>query len=163
MARTPHPMIVVLAGEPDVEARAQALATMAHAGQVDLAGQPYIGHPARVAARCSSSSARIVAWLHDVVEDTPVTLDEVEALFGPEIRAAVDALTIRRPRRGEPGAKEGLAEYLARVKVNPIALEVKRADIADNSVPARCAALKDCTRRWLERKHARMLALLDAP
>ena len=67
-----------MAYSTDVE-RAKALALRAHAGQVDRAGEPYAGHPARVAARVRTDEARVVAWLHDVVEDTDVTLAEIEA------------------------------------------------------------------------------------
>jgi guanosine-3',5'-bis(diphosphate) 3'-pyrophosphohydrolase len=54
--------------------RAIAIAAEAHAGQLDKADQPYILHPLRVLLRVSSESERIAAVLHDVVEDTPVTL-----------------------------------------------------------------------------------------
>ena len=75
---------------------ALALAALAHKGQYDLAGAPYICHPMRVALAQTDERARIVAILHDVVEDTPVTYEDLaEAGFGAEIIAAVEALTKR--------------------------------------------------------------------
>jgi (p)ppGpp synthase/HD superfamily hydrolase len=136
------------------EEQALSLARAAHAGQVDKLGQPYIEHPARVAARLPEADeiGRTVAWLHDVVEDTGVTLEQLAADFGPEVAAAVDALT-RRPGEGEA--------YYARVKDNPVALRVKRADIADNLDPDRTARLSPLVRARLAGKYARALELLS--
>ncbi len=105
--------------------KARALALRAHAGQVDRAGEPYAGHPARVAARMQTDEARVVAWLHDVVEDTGVTLAEIGEAFGPETAAAVDAITHR--------GGEAWGDYLFRVKANPVAAAVKVSDLIDNS------------------------------
>lgn len=133
------------------------LALTAHAGQVDKAGAPYIGHVARVAARVpegpDSDAARVVALLHDVVEDTDVTLAEVEAQFGADIAQAVEALTRRKSEPGEA--------YYARVRNNPLALIVKRADIADNADPARLSLLPEETRDRLTRKYATARAALE--
>ena len=60
-------------------AAARALAEERHRGQVDKAGQPYIGHPARVACRLSGEDEQVVGWLHDTVEDTGLSLAEVRA------------------------------------------------------------------------------------
>ena len=119
----------------------------AHAGQVDKSGQPYIGHPARVAARVRGDDfAEAAAWLHDVVEDTDVTLDDLRRDFPDELVAAVDALT--RRRHEEPD------DYYARVRRNPLALRVKAADLADNSDAARLAALPPDTQARLRAKYA---------
>lgn len=116
---------------------------------MDKSGQPYIGHPARVAARTrdqgDGNQVEAVAWLHDVVEDTEVTLADVESAFGVEIAQAVDAMT-RRPDE-EPD------RYYARVADNPIALRVKRADIADNLDPERTARLDPATKARLAAKY----------
>ena len=113
-----------MAYSTDIEA-ARALATAAHAGQVDKAGLPYITHPERVASRLESPAARVVGWLHDTVEDTDVTLSDIEARFGPETAAAVDAVSRR------PG--EAWEDYLKRVKADPVARQVKISDLIDNS------------------------------
>lgn len=142
-----------LSGERAV-ATAALIATLAHSGQVDKAGQPYVDHPRRVAARVFEHGplAEAVAWLHDVVEDTPVTLEAVEQAFGPQVAAAVDAIT-HRP--GEPRTA-----YYARVRSNPVALVVKDADIDDNTDPLRLAALDPALASRLQVKYAAARASL---
>ncbi|GAA0760933.1 HD domain-containing protein [Ideonella azotifigens] len=105
--------------------RAIEIAAAAHAGQVDKAGQPYILHPLRVMLRVSGEHARMAAVLHDVVEDTDVTLARLAAEgFAPEVVAAVEALTKR------PGETRMAAA--ARAAVDTIARSVKLADNAEN-------------------------------
>jgi (p)ppGpp synthase/HD superfamily hydrolase len=137
----------VTIGEADVH-RAQVLAASAHHGQVDKAGRPYIEHPKRVFGHLVNPSAEesVVAWLHDVVEDTEVRLEDVENAFGSQVATAVDAIT-RRP-------DETNLDYYARVKANPIALTVKTADLADNTDPERLQLLPPEVRARLEAKYA---------
>lgn len=105
--------------------RAIAIAAMAHAGQVDKAGQPYILHPLRVMLRMEDELERIVAVLHDVVEDTPVTLEQLAREgFSEEILQAIEALTKR------PG--ETRLQAAVRAAQHPVARRVKLADVADN-------------------------------
>lgn len=112
--------------------RAIAIATQAHAGQVDKAGEPYIEHPLRVMRAMTTEPERIVAVLHDVVEDTTVTLEQLrDEGFSEDVLAAVDALTKR------PG--ESRMQAAARAKLNPIARRVKLADNADNQDMTRIA------------------------
>lgn len=108
----------------DVET-AKALAEKLHAGQVDKSGKPYIDHPRRVASRLDTLEEKVVGWLHDTVEDTGLSLAEVERIFGRETAWAVDAIT---HREDEPWER-----YLMRVKENPIARQVKISDLIDNS------------------------------
>jgi (p)ppGpp synthase/HD superfamily hydrolase len=105
-----------------------------------------------VAARVEADEARAVAWLHDVVEDTAVTLDDLAAQFPAEVVQAVRVLTRRDDDRGE--------EYYRRVRANPLALAVKLADIADNTDPARQADLDPATRRRLAAKYRHARAVL---
>lgn len=134
---------------------AVALATEAHEGQTDKAGQPYIGHPLRVMARVDTDDARIVAVLHDVLEDTPVTAADLIALGCPaEVVAAVDALSKR------PG--ETLEESMRRVAEHPLAVVVKHADLDDNSDPQRLEALPPAVADRLRDKYRRSRELLDA-
>ncbi|WP_261331571.1 HD domain-containing protein [Maritalea mobilis] len=128
------------------------LAFHAHAGQVDKAGNPYITHLVRVSASLSDRDARVVALLHDVLEDTATTAEDLAAKFPPDICAAVEAITKR------PG--EGYDTYLARVAANPISREVKLADMADNADPARLAALDPAERARLTEKYATARTLL---
>jgi (p)ppGpp synthase/HD superfamily hydrolase len=132
----------------DLVDRARELATAAHEGQVDKADAAYIGHPARVAARLPDDPlACAAAWLHDVVEDCDVTLDDLRAQGFPEpVVLAVDALTRRDGE--EPGT------YYRRVAADNLALKVKYADLADNSDPERLAALDQPTRERLIAKYA---------
>ena len=134
---------------------AERLAVKAHAGQVDKAGAPYIDHPRRVAARLDTDDGRAVAWLHDVIEDTIVTANDLRRAGLPDrVLAAVEALT---HRRGEPRDL-----YLARVAADPLATAVKQADVADNADPTRLALLDDPTRRRLEATYAETLLRLRA-
>lgn len=113
--------------------RAIAIAAAAHAGQVDKGGEPYILHPLRVMLRMQSGPERIVAVLHDVVEDSDVTLEILGAEgFSPEVLAAVDALTKRRG--------ESRLDAARRAKNDRIALAVKLADNAENMDLSRIAA-----------------------
>ena len=122
-------------------AAARTLAERRHAGQVDKAGVPYITHPQRVAGRLESPEAQVVGWLHDTVEDTGLTLQEVEAQFGPATAAAVDAVSRREG--------EDWDAYLRRVKANPVARRVKISDLIDNSNLSRIprVAMKDVERQ----------------
>ena len=105
--------------------RAIEIAARAHAGQVDKAGQAYILHPLRVMLRMKSAHERMAAVLHDVVEDTPVSLQQLVAEgFAPEVIAAVEALTKR------PG--ESRMDAARRAAADPVARQVKLADNAEN-------------------------------
>ena len=132
--------------------RAFEIAFAAHAGQRDKAGEAYIAHPVRVASRLKDRAAQVVALLHDVVEDTDVTLDDLARDFDAQIVAAVDAITKRDG--------EGYESYLARVAENALALEVKRADLAGNSDPERMARLTPEARTRLELKYAKAREVL---
>jgi (p)ppGpp synthase/HD superfamily hydrolase len=135
-------------------ADAVALATSAHDGQVDKSGRPYIGHPLRVMASVEGEHAQMAAVLHDVIEDTTVTAEDLTARGCPS--DVVDAVVALSHLPGEPQE-----DYLRRVAANPLALLVKRADIADNLSPARMARLDEATRARLEIKYATALRLLD--
>ena len=120
---------------------AKAWAARWHEGQRDKAGKPYVTHPERVAGRLSAPEEQVVAWLHDTVEDTGLTLREIENTFGPETAAAVDAISRR------PG--EEWEDYLRRVKQNEVARKVKISDLIDNSNLSRIPAvtLRDVDRQ----------------
>ncbi|WP_411349374.1 HD domain-containing protein [Paenibacillus sp. WLX2291] len=110
--------------------RAIIVATRAHSGQTDRAGQPYILHPLRVMLKMSSEEARIVAVLHDVLEDTDVTAHDLAAEgFSEEIVDAVQAMSRREG--------EDYHDFVRRAKQNSIARTVKIADIEDNMDPSR--------------------------
>jgi (p)ppGpp synthase/HD superfamily hydrolase len=134
--------------------RAIAIAAEAHAGQLDKAGQPYILHPLRVMLRMTSVEERIVAVLHDVVEDTEVTLEVPRAEgFLPEIISAVDALTKRQG--------ESRVDAAYRAKQDPIARLVKLADNAENMDLSRIAEPKERDFARLEEYKIVRSVLLD--
>ena len=111
--------------ESKIVSKALEIATRAHRGQHDKAGKPYINHPKAVARMLGTEETQTVALLHDVVEDTSVTLDELkEAGFSDDIITAVDSLTHR--------AGEAREEYIMRVSKNPLATMVKLADLKHN-------------------------------
>jgi len=113
--------------------RAIQIAAVSHAGQVDKAGQPYILHPIRVMLRLTGEHERMAAILHDVVEDTPVTLESLAAEGFPQaVLDAVQALTKL------PG--ESRIAAARRAAVNPIARAVKLADNAENMDLSRISA-----------------------
>jgi (p)ppGpp synthase/HD superfamily hydrolase len=134
--------------------QAIALAAKAHEGQVDKAGSPYILHPLRMMLRLEDPAERIVAVLHDVVEDCGVTLERLrQEGFSEAIIAAVDAVTRREPETYE--------EFVARAAGNAIGRRVKLADLEDNSDLSRIA---DPGPRDFERleKYRRAIATLRA-
>ncbi|HET9834178.1 MAG TPA: hypothetical protein VFP91_20785 [Vicinamibacterales bacterium] len=129
--------------------RALALAERAHAGQVDKAGAPYIEHVRRVVTAVAPDGmlAQVVAALHDVVEDTALTMGDL-ANFGVPADAleAIDALTHR------PG--ESYEDAVARAAAHPIARLVKLADNADNADEGRLSMLSPHLADRLRAKYA---------
>ncbi|MBD2187818.1 HD domain-containing protein [Pseudanabaena mucicola] len=102
-----------------------AIATKAHEGQVDKAGKPYIAHPLMVMAQMDSLESKIVAILHDAIEDSELTIkDLVSEGFPSSITEAIAAITKLEG--------ESYADYISRVKSNPIATKVKIADLKHN-------------------------------
>ena len=110
--------------------RAIEIAVEAHAGQVDKAGQPYILHPLRVMLAQTTDEARIVGVLHDVIEDSDWTINDLRhQRFGQPILEAVWALTRRKD--------EEYSAYVERAGANPLSRSVKLADLRDNMRPDR--------------------------
>src|SRR3954452_19997742 len=102
--------------------KALQIAAKSHEGQTDKVGQPYLLHPLRVMNSVEGEEARIVAVLHDVIEDTAITEDDLRREgFSEAVIAAVLCLT---HRKGEP-----YAGYVVRCKGNDIARRVKLADL----------------------------------
>ena len=102
-----------------------SLATEAHKGQKDKNGAPYILHPLRVMARVQSETEKIVAVLHDTIEDTDYTIENLKKNgYSKEVLEAIDCLTKRD--------NEDYNNYVKRCKSNPIAQKVKIADLENN-------------------------------
>ncbi len=138
--------------------RAVAIAATAHLGQFDSAGAPYVFHPLRVMARAATAAERMVAVLHDVVEDTAWTLQALrEEGFPSEVVAAVDRLTRREG--------EAYDDYIERVAGDALAARVKVHDLDDNLDRARFVAPTDEDEARFaryERARRRLLDVLGA-
>lgn len=116
--------------------KALEIAARAHAGQRDKEGLSYILHPLRVMQHVHGEAAQIVAILHDVVEDTSISLDNLRAAgFSSDVVAALECVTHHRD--------EPYADYVVRCANNPVARQVKLADLQDNSQLSRAILRRD--------------------
>lgn len=131
--------------------QAIGLATSCHQGQVDKAGRPYIEHPLRVMNAVEGEVEKIVAVLHDTLEDTTITVEEIDASFGAEVAQAIVALT----RSGD----EDYFDFIRRVKQNEIAAKVKIADLQDNMDLSRLSVVMEKD-RIRQAKYEKALAML---
>ena len=136
----------------DETKKALKLCFEAHKNQVDKSGLPYVFHPFHVAEQMTDEATTIVALLHDVVEDTDYTLEDLAAEgFGKDILEAVALMTHEDD--------VPYLDYVAKLKDNPIARAVKLADLAHNSDLSRIGEIDDETRERLE-KYQKAIALL---
>ena len=127
------------------------LAVGAHRGQGNRGGHPYVLHPLRVMLRMDSEMERMVAALHDLIEDTSYTSEDLVRLGYPEVVVrAVECLTRR--------ASETYEQFITRVKQDPLARRVKIADLEDNLDLGRMSRPSE---RDLERAEKYRLALVD--
>ena len=122
----------------DPIATADAIAAEAHAGQVDKAGMPYVGHVRRVASYVdpADTDAVVAALLHDIIEDTGINAAELRDRGIAQ--AAIDAIELLTRRSDQP-----TSGYYQRISEHPTAREVKLADLADNTDPDRLATLPE--------------------
>lgn len=111
--------------------KALRIAYAAHAGQLDKCGAPYIFHPAHVAEQMDDEASTCVALLHDVVEDSDITLDDLAREFPPEVVEGVRLMT------HDP--EVDYLDYVRAIRGNPLATKVKLADLAHNSDETRFA------------------------
>ena len=113
--------------------KALRLAYDAHQGQFDKSGIPYIFHPLHLAEQMEDEISCCCALLHDVAEDTEITLEQLSQEFPAEVIEVLRLLT----------HAEGVAygDYVRAIKANPIAVKVKLADIAHNSDHSRFAGM----------------------
>lgn len=133
------------------ENRAYQLSAKAHAGQIRRDGEAYFAHVCRVAANFKAQSDEIiVAWLHDVVEDSEISLDLIETYFGRDIATAVDAITRR--------AGETYQQYIFRCSENRLATIVKIADLRDHLAAERVQNIPES----MVRKYKKSLLQLEA-
>jgi len=134
--------------------RAIEIAATAHAGQLDKQGQPYILHPLRVMMAVNSEHERMAAVLHDVVEDSAITYDDlISEGFPKEVVEAVRLLTRAKGASRIDAARKAVRDPIARV--------VKLADVTDNSDMSRIPnpTEKDHAR---QREYEKVRQILDA-
>lgn len=145
--------------EPTLLQKAHAIACQAHEGQVDKGGQPYIHHPLRVAEACKTEDQKIVALLHDVVEDTDWTIMALMEYFPAHIVQAVNAITRHKD------TQEQFWNYIHRCAQNPIARAVKIRDIHDNMDLSRVAGneeMEKMIRGMTKKRYEPALKILKA-
>lgn len=124
--------------------KALQIAKKAHTGQKDKGGHPYINHPLAVAEKVSKPEEKVAALLHDVVEDTDITLEDLEKEFPPCIVTAVDLLTRKK------GLEYSPEKYLEAIRKNETARQVKLADLEHNMDISRIPNPKEKDFRRLE-------------
>ena len=140
----------------ELTTKAMRLAYDAHYGQFDKAGLPYVFHPLHLAEQMTDEISTCVALLHDVVEDTDVTLEDLKEEFPLAVVEAVELLTHKKETR--------YSDYIERLKSNPVAKKVKLADIAHNSDESRFSGVSHHDTEGIERrriKYARAKAILE--
>lgn len=131
----------------DKTKRALKLCFEAHKNQTDKSGMPYVFHPFHLAEQMSSEVTVITALLHDVVEDTDYTLDDLREMdFGEEV---IEALALLTHDDSEP-----YMDYVARIKENPVARAVKFADLEHNSDTSRLSVVDDYALKRTEKYKA---------
>ena len=134
--------------------KAIRIAFDAHKDQTDKTGLPYIHHPFHLAEQMTDECSTCVALLHDVVEDTDITFEQLEAEgFPPEV---MDALRLMTHDDAVP-----YMDYVAALKPNPIAREVKLADLAHNSDMTRLDTVDEWSLRRAEKYKAATRLLLE--
>ena len=126
--------------------KAIAIAVEAHKGQEDKAGDPYILHPLRVMFQMETREEMIAAVLHDVLEDTPITPDQLKEMgFSETVLKALDSVTKRAGERYE--------DFVQRAALHPIGKKIKLADLRDNLDLSRLEEITDEDIRRVKKYH----------
>lgn len=138
----------------DMLERAIEIAVEAHKGQVDKAGEIYILHPMRVMLYGKTREEKICGILHDVLEDTEITAEQLrEEGFDPKILEALQCVT-----RTD---QESYEEFIQRISMNPLAVRVKLADLEDNMDMSRISSPGPEDRKRLEKYRKAKAVLLE--
>ncbi len=135
--------------------KAMKIAYEAHNGQYDVSGVPYIFHPMEVASCMEDEYTTCIALLHDVVEDTGVTFEQLSKEFPAEVLAPLKLLT-HMPRTD-------YFEYIKNIKTDPTAIKVKLADIRHNMDETRVdgADVPKEKLEWWRTKYTKALEILN--
>lgn len=139
--------------------KAFLIACKAHAGQKDKAGKPYILHPIRLAATFDRADYKACALLHDVLEDSSITIVELLADGIPEdVIEAIQLLTHKGPI-----TDDAYHAYVRKLRINSMARAIKRADLIDNLDPLRMMLMKDVSTQRVKRYHKalRIISFLE--
>lgn len=119
--------------------KAMKIAYNAHLNQVDKSGIPYIFHPIYLAERMDDEESTIVALLHDTVEDSEMTINDLKMEgFSEKVIDAINCLTHNKNLTYE--------EYIMGIKINPLAKKVKLVDLEHNSLIARLDSIDEVTK-----------------
>ena len=135
--------------------KALKLCFQAHRDQVDKSGMPYVFHPFHLAEQMTDEATTVTALLHDVVEDTDFTLNDLRAMGFPA--AAVDAVAMMTHDPKVP-----YLEYVAKLRTNPVARAVKLADLRHNSDLSRLDTVDEKALERVE-KYRKAIRLLEEP
>lgn len=136
--------------------KAMKIAYDAHHGQLDCNGVPYIFHPYHLAEQMSNEIATCVALLHDVIEDTDITIEQLENDFPKEVTEAVKLLTHDN--------NTDYFEYVRAIKSNPVAKAVKMVDLMHNLNQSRitdCNAVSAEKLEYWQEKYTKALRILE--
>jgi (p)ppGpp synthase/HD superfamily hydrolase len=126
--------------------KAISLAIEAHKGQFDKAGDPYILHPLRVMFQMETREEMVVAVLHDVLEDTPITSNQLKEMgFSERVLEALDSVTKK--------AGETYEDFIRRAALHPVGKKIKLADLRDNMDITRLARITDKDFERLKKYH----------
>ena len=137
----------------DATKKAMKLCFQAHKDQTDKSGIPYVFHPIHLAEQMKDEDTTVVALLHDVVEDTTYTPEDLAAMgFNDRVIAAIRLMT--------HDENIPYMEYIAKIKENPIAKAVKLADLAHNSDTTRLDTVDAKAAARVE-KYAKAIRLLN--
>ena len=133
--------------------KAMNIAYEAHKDQMDQSGVPYIFHPIHLAEQMTDEATTITALLHDVVEDTDMTFDQLAAMgFPAEVIEALKLLTHEK--------SVDYMDYVRAIRSNPIAKTVKLADLAHNRDQSRLDVIDERAAAW-EDKYSKAAAILE--
>jgi len=138
----------------DMTRKAMNFAYQAHQGQTDRSGVPYIFHPIHLAEQMDDEISTCAALLHDVLEDTQVTADQLRASFPGEITEIVELLTHDH--------RESYFDYVARVAKHPVARKIKIADLNHNTDRTRLGSgdvSEETLKRW-DKKYGKARKIL---
>ena len=134
--------------------KAMRLCYEAHRDQTDKSGVPYVFHPIHLAEQMRDEDTTVTALLHDVIEDTVYTFDDLVKMgFSENVITALKLLTHDK--------SVPYMEYVAKIKENPVAKAVKLADLAHNSDLSRLNSVDDKARSRIQKYEAAKKLLLE--